>query len=225
MSNLLNGEIITEILDFYKIIKRRAVLIIAMTVLTTVAGALTSFYVIRPVYESKATLIIGNGLGEKTTESDVIMFQSLLKTYASIAESNIVSELAANKLLTGKTAEEIAKQRSISIESGTQILIIAVSSHSAIDAAYTANALTEAFIQESAAVMSTGTVHVLDKARQSLKPISPDIVLNISVAFLLGIIFALALVYLLESLDKSVKTEEDIERHLNIQIIGVIPKA
>jgi len=55
-------------------------------------------------------------------------------------------------------------------------------------------------------------------------PFKPKPLLNIILSFFIGLIVGTGLAYFIEYLDTSVKTIDDIERHLNIPILGVIPQ-
>lgn len=55
------------------------------------------------------------------------------------------------------------------------------------------------------------------------KPIKPNKLLNILIAFVAGLMASLGLVFLLEYLDNTVKTSSDIEKLLGIPVLGIIP--
>ena len=47
--------------------------------------------------------------------------------------------------------------------------------------------------------------------------------MNVLIAFVLGTMIGLFVVFLIEYLDNKMKTPQDIERHLGLSVIGVIP--
>lgn len=47
--------------------------------------------------------------------------------------------------------------------------------------------------------------------------------MNIAIAFLLGLMVSVGLVFLLEYLDNTFKNKENLERELDIPALGVIP--
>ncbi|SPF49830.1 Chain length determinant family protein (fragment) [Candidatus Desulfosporosinus infrequens] len=51
----------------------------------------------------------------------------------------------------------------------------------------------------------------------------PNKKLNVMIAFVVGLMAAVGLVFLLEYLDNTVKTSSDIEQLLEIPVLGVIP--
>jgi capsular exopolysaccharide synthesis family protein len=52
----------------------------------------------------------------------------------------------------------------------------------------------------------------------------PDIRRRTVIGLLLGLMLSFALAFLLERLDETIKTPEDIERHLRLPVIGIVPK-
>lgn len=55
-------------------------------------------------------------------------------------------------------------------------------------------------------------------------PASPNKPLNLILGAVLGLIFGLALAFILEFMDTSVKSIEDVERYLGVPVLAVIPK-
>ena len=62
------------------------------------------------------------------------------------------------------------------------------------------------------------------EAPQLNRPVSPNIVMNIFLSLLLGLLAGIGLAYFIEYLDTSVKTVDDVERLLGLPVVGVIPQ-
>lgn len=56
------------------------------------------------------------------------------------------------------------------------------------------------------------------------RPVSPKLMLNILLSLVLGLAAGVGLAYFIEYLDTSVKTVDDVERHLGLPVLGVIPQ-
>lgn len=65
-------------------------------------------------------------------------------------------------------------------------------------------------------------VSVVKQARAGAEPVSPNRPLNMLVGFILGIFLSTLVVFLLESLDVSISTIEEIESYLNLPVLGLI---
>ncbi len=67
------------------------------------------------------------------------------------------------------------------------------------------------------------TVTVISEASIPSKPIKPNKKLNMAIAAVLGLMVFTLLAFVLEYLDNTIKTPEDISRHLELPVLGVIP--
>jgi capsular polysaccharide biosynthesis protein len=72
--------------------------------------------------------------------------------------------------------------------------------------------------------MEFGDIRIIDKALAPDEPIKPRKMLNLTIGGILGIMFGVMLVFFLENMDNTIKNTEDVERILNLPILGVIPK-
>lgn len=71
--------------------------------------------------------------------------------------------------------------------------------------------------------LKANNVRILDAARAPVKPVSPDVPRATAMAAAVGILLALGLAILLESLDSTIKTQEDLEQHVGVSFLGLIP--
>lgn len=67
-------------------------------------------------------------------------------------------------------------------------------------------------------------VAVVDSARESLRPVRPNITLNLALGAVFGLVMGIGLAFFIEYLDTSVKTIDDVERALGAPVLGVIPQ-
>jgi len=54
--------------------------------------------------------------------------------------------------------------------------------------------------------------------------VSPNVTLNTLLSIVMGLVCGVGLAYFVEYIDTSVKTIEDVERHMDVKVIGVIPQ-
>ncbi len=66
-------------------------------------------------------------------------------------------------------------------------------------------------------------VRVLDDALVPEAPVAPRLVLNLVVAAVLALVGGLGLVFLVEQLDSTVKSQEQLEREFGLTFLGIIP--
>lgn len=224
----MDQEMTLDLKDFYYILRKRMKLIVVITLGCTIVSGVLSFFVIKPTYEASATIIVGKPKSNEknnTQYSDVMMYQNLIKTYAEIAKSTSVAEKSANKLNGKVTAGSLEKIVTITPQQGTQILQIKADSKNAQDAVNIVNTVSQTFIEECKRVFPTGgDIQIMDKAKFPEKPVKPKKSLNVAIAFFIGLMASVGLSFVLEYMDSTIKTEDDIEKYLGLPVIGIIPK-
>lgn len=67
-------------------------------------------------------------------------------------------------------------------------------------------------------------VEIFERAEPPDRAFSPRWALNLTLSLFVGGVFGVGLAFFIEYLDTSVKTVDDVERHLNTPVIGVIPQ-
>jgi len=72
-------------------------------------------------------------------------------------------------------------------------------------------------------VMQPTDVQVIDVAVAPTNPISPNKKLNIMIAGILGLVIGLGLAFILEYMNTTVKTVEDVKQYLDLPVLGSIP--
>lgn len=68
------------------------------------------------------------------------------------------------------------------------------------------------------------TITVISEASIPGSPIRPNKKLNIAIAAVLGLMTFTLLAFVLEYLDNTIKTPEDVSNQLGLPVLGVIPR-
>lgn len=225
---MMEEEMSLDIRDLFYIIRKRLKLIIIITLTCTLAAGIVSFFVLKPVYEAKTSIIVGKPQADEKTQTqynDVMMYQKLVKTYSEIAKSRAVAEKAVSKLDGKYTIDQIQGVVTVTSQTDTQILVIKAQNGEPQEAVNIANAVSQAFIEESKVVFPTGgDIQIMDKPQLPSAAVKPNKKLNLAIAFLIGLMSSVGLTFVLEYLDKTIKSEEDVARYLDLPVIGIIPK-
>lgn len=218
------GQDNVKIEDFYKIIKKRFKSIAVIVILITALAVILNFYVIPPLYKSSTKVFIGkNSIQQEYSISDIQIYQKLLSTYAEVIKTDDLIESALEKNNLDESPQYVIENIDAAPKSDTQILEI---SYVDTDKDLTKDileAVTNEFILYSKELIPNGTIKIVEKAKVPISPISPRKKINIMVSFVLGLILSISLAIILEALDKSIKTKEELEKLVNIPVIGSIP--
>ena len=214
-----------EIQDIVRILKNRWKIIAGITTIVTLLVGLISFYVIKPVYEVNTKAFIGKDQTKdvKYDSNDVQMYQKLLATYAELIKTNDLIENAINKNNLDITAQEVIHNLVATPRMDTQILQISYENNDNVLAKEVLVAVVDEFTNEAKMLIPNGTVKVIENAELPLYPVSPNNVRNIALGFLGGIMFGIIISLLIEYMNNTFKTKEQIEKIMETSVIGVIP--
>jgi len=87
------------------------------------------------------------------------------------------------------------------------------------------NALRARIAQEGITLQVPRTpVEIVDSAEESTRPVSPNLILNVLLSIFIGLGSGVGLAYFIEYLDTSIKTADDIERWIDLPVLGLIPQ-
>lgn len=218
-----------EIKEYFYIIWRKKWLIVLIIVFSIAISGVFSFFVLESEYETFTTLMLrkpnsGMRYGEAIGYDDVLLNQRLVFTYGEIAKSRAVSNEVINNLGLNLTADQLRKKVKVSLVEDTEIIKIVVNDSDPEFATRIANETAEVFIKNVVSMMMIENVQVIDKAELPTNPIKPRPILNMAIAGVLGVMISVFLVLLLEYIDNTIKTPSDVEKYLDLPVIGMIPK-
>ena len=214
-----------DLREIFEMLKNRWLLIVSITCSAVIISGILSFFILTPQYEAGTTLMVNY----KTTDSslmnytDLQMSQKLVATYSEIVKSERIADSVIEQLGLDLTANELNSKISVSQVGTTEILKIAVKDEDPQLAALMANTVSQVFQQEINKMMEVDNVSTIDVAKVPEYPVSPNKVMNLAIAGVLGLMGSIGLVFVLAFLDRTYKTPTDVERHLGLPLIGAIP--
>jgi polysaccharide biosynthesis transport protein len=68
-------------------------------------------------------------------------------------------------------------------------------------------------------------IRIVEKAFLPLDPVKPKKKLNLALSVIFGLMTGVGLAFLLEYMDRSLRTEEDVQRYMDLPVISVVPEA
>ena len=220
-------EQVISISEIFEALKKRWILIVSITLVATLISGVLSFFVIKPTYETSTKVFIGkeesNQEGYNT--NDIQMYQKLLQTYAETIKTNEVVQAAINSTNnTDLTVPAVKGALTVTPVSDTQILQIKYQNKSPEVAKEILESITNEFVILAKELVPNGNVRVIEAVQLPENPVAPNKKMNIAIAFLLGLMVSVGLVFLIEYLDNTFKSKEELERELDIPVVGIIPE-
>jgi len=219
-----------ELRQYWEMLKKRWVIVVVLPLIAALTSGIISFFVIKPVYQASTTLIVGKKASESGQAAVQMLDNSVLqanlqlaKTYAAIAQSRTVEQNVIEDLDLELTVEQLNGMISINPVKTTEILEIQVNNTNPDLAASIANSMAEEFSKAVIEIKKVDSVSIVDSAVTPTNPVKPNKKLNVLIAFVVGLMASVGLVFLLEYFDNTIKTSNDVENLLGIPVLGVIP--
>jgi capsular polysaccharide biosynthesis protein len=209
--------------EVFHVIKKRLWIVVVVTVLFTVIGGIYNTYFNTILYQSSSRIIINAD-------------EEYRKTLQVIIKDSTIMEKVVQDLNLDKSPEELAGQINVQSIDESQVVSIEVTDTDPELATNVANTTAKIFKNEipnivnidqqfpDAKITSGQIVQLLSDAKIASKPINENQNLSIMIGFLIGLIAGIGLVFLLEYLDDSVKSEDDVEELLGVPVLGRISK-
>jgi capsular polysaccharide biosynthesis protein len=226
----LEGEYVLSLGDLFGVVKRRA-WVIALTAL--VLAALTIGYGLflqTPQYEASAKVLIGQRQGDDQGSSlggNVQGLQDLMVTMTETAKTRPVAETVIQRLDLSVTPNEFLQNLRVEQVPSTQVIVISYEDPSRERAQQVANGVGEAFsnqVSRFSEDVYAVTATVVERAIAPRDPVSPQPLRNGLLALALGTILGVGLAFLLEHLDDSWRSPEEVEQISGVPTFGVIPE-
>ena len=218
-----------DLRQLMNIILKRLWLIIILPIVAAAASAYWTFFVLDPVYEANTTLFILNRQQDPELAlaySDIMVGQLLVKDYRELVKSRVVTSAVIKRMqLDGISPDGLAAKISVNSRNDTRIIEIRVRDKDPRMAGKLADAVAEEFKVKIRELMKVENVDVIDKAQIPSAPTGPRTLVNIAAALFLGLFAAAGLAFIMDYLDDTVKTAEDIESQMDLPVLGTIPKS
>ncbi len=208
-------------------LRRRVVIIAAVTAFLVIVTAVVNFFVFKPVYQADTSLYVGKQVNDTQNVlayNDIMLNTQLVKDYREFAKSRLVTGTVINELnLKGITLKSLAGKIGVSLKNDTRLIQITVRDQDPQLAEDIANKTADVFKEKVVELMDVENVQVIDRAQYSGTPVKPHKVRNMVIAFFLGFSLSAGMALLVEYFDTTVKTPEDLRRYVKVPVIGDIP--
>lgn len=214
--------------ELFFILRKWLWLIITLLIVSILVSGVISFFVIDKKYEAFTTLMVGKPkdyvIENKIEYNDIMLNQKLVSTYGELIKTRIVADKVINNLDLNMSYEEYKTRTSVNLVKDTEIIRIRVSDTDPILAANIANEIAEVFMETVTDIMMVENVQVIDTAQVPTDPVEPRPMMNMAISAVLGIMLGVFIAFLIEFLDSTIKTSDDVEKHLGVPVLGTIPK-
>lgn len=217
-----------DLKELFNLFWRKKVQIILIVLIFIILGVTYTIGFTKPMYTSKTSMILtmaGSPNKEETaiTTTDVTLNSKLVSTYSEIIKRKaVLSEVIANlKLDTNE--KKLEKCINVASVKDTELIEIAVTTEIPDDSAKIANEIAKVFTDKIKQYYNIENVQIVDVAEKDEKPSNINHKKDVAIFAVIGIVVAAAYVLILNMLDSTVKTLDDIEKELKLTVLSAIP--
>lgn len=212
--------------ELYLTLRKRLSMIVVITALAVMVSGIVSYFILTPIYQTTTQILVNQTKNQESLYSmnEVQTNLQLINTYNTIIKSPAILDKVINELHLDMTTAELNEKVTVTSEQNSQVVTIQVTDKDPQLSAKIANKTVAVFQKEIVKIMNVDNVTILAKATAAdgIAPIKPQPLVNIAIALVVGLIAAIGLAFLLEYLDNTLRTEQDIEKILELPILGVI---
>ncbi|MDG0791789.1 Wzz/FepE/Etk N-terminal domain-containing protein [Cohnella ginsengisoli] len=200
--------------EWFDVIQRRWWIAVICTLIFAVLGGLYSTRTETPLYSASSRIVI------KTESSE------LLGTLKAFAREPIVMGQVRNSLQLTRSVGFLRSQISISSVDGSLITLVTAVDADPDLAVQIANATVKAYSEQLTDVFPGAAVRVLTEAEpdEHPSPINPPSNRAFYISIFAGIAIGIGIIFLVDSLDDSIRTRRDVERHLDTALLGQVTR-
>lgn len=216
--------------ELFDYIKERALFIVAITLFIAAIGGLYSTFIKTPMYQSTSTVLLvgkegtGTTTNTSTIQSDVQLNKSLVSTYSELVKSKTVVKTVIDNLSLNYSIDELTKRINVLNVNDTQIIKIQVVDPDPALSAAIANEVVKAFGEQVKKHYTLQNVSVVDPAEKASRPYNINFAKELIIYILVGLVLSVGVIFVIFYFDTTIKSAEDVEKKLELPILGIVPK-
>ncbi len=206
----------------YLLLKRWYLIVICFVLAAGTAFAVTRFY-LKPIYRAETSLFLGKEKDKVNLSlSDLQVGSQLIIDYREILKSRLVAERIQQKL--GVDIKRFQSNVDVQTLKDSRLFKISYEDKDPKLAANVVNDLAAVIKEMASDIIEVKNVKIIDTAKVPTSPVKPNKKKSVGMAGVLGLLLGAALIYALEFLDHTFKKPEDVEKQLELNVIGTVPQ-
>jgi capsular polysaccharide biosynthesis protein len=218
-----------ELRRYLLLLRQRLVLVI----LTVVAGVGGGYLITNnsPIYRAQTSIYVGSRQASNQSSTDIIQLDRIIATYAAMLKSTPVAQGAIQASHAPRSVGQVIRETTSVVVPNTNLIAVAVADSDPAVAESLANGVAASFIAQvqnlsaatGAGSESTPSVSVFQQAGRPGTALPIPLKRDLALGALFGLFVSVGVVLIVDYLDVSIKSAEDLELHSDLPVLGSIP--
>lgn len=218
-----NDEMEIDLIEILYALKKRALIILAALLAGALIAGVYTKLMITPLYSATSTVLVISKETTLTSIADLQFGSQLTKDYSMLITSRSVLEEVLDNLGLDMGYGTLKGNVSINNPDETRILQITVTNPDPQLAKELADELAAVSSEYIGDKMEVVPPKIIEKAEVPAAQTSPSMSRNVMLGALAGLVLSAGVVILMTVMNDSIRSEDDIERYLNIPTLASIP--
>ena len=221
-----------DLKELFNIFWHKKISVLVIVLISMIIGVIYTMGFTIPMYSSSTTLVLatsGNqdlskeALITSATATELTVNSKLVSTYSELVKSkNILRQVISN--LNIKIDEnELRKNVKVSSVKDTELIEITVKDENPSYSAQIANEIAKVFTDKVKEIYNIENVQIVDEAEAADIPSNINHKKDVLISAIIGLAVSIFYVLLVNMLDTTVKTPEDIENATKLPVLASIP--
>lgn len=221
-----DDEVTIDLMELFSALWAKKTIIILSAVFMALVAFVGTKMFVTPKYTSVTKLFVmtkNDDTSASATYTDLQTGSMLTKDYMELVKSRPVLEKTISKLKLDVEPEELAEMITTETPTDTRIMSISVTDDDPKEAKQIADTLRKAVSVQITEIMNADSVNTVEEGNLPTSPSSPNVKKNMMLGALLGLVISMGFIVLISILDDTVKTPEDVEKYLGLNVLTSIP--
>ena len=221
-----------DLKELFEIFWSKKIVIAIVVIVFAAIGMIYSFLLVVPKYTSSTTLVLTKAenatatseINTAITTTDVNLNSQLVSTYSELAKSKKILRAVISNLKIDIDEAELRKSISVTSVKDTEFIEIKVTNTDPMLASQIANEIANVFTVNVAEIYSINNVHLVDQAEPANAPSNINHLKDLVIFAFLGLVVSGGYILVVNMLDTTIKSSEEVEKITKLTILATIPK-
>ena len=219
-----------DLRELFNIFWNKKYQILVTVLIFIVVGIVYTIGFKTPMYTSSTTLLLAMSSvkeGDTTntiTTTDITLNSKLVSTYSELIKSrNVLGDVIKN-LGIDESEDALKSKVSVTSVEDTEVIRISVTHENAAYSTKIANEIAEVFKKKIVEFYNINNINTVDKAVIPENPSNINHTKDVILFAFVGLAISAAYVFIVNMLDNTIKTSEDIEKAYGIPVLVSVPQ-